>query len=352
MEINFKRPAGIQTTSWKYGVAMVFFTMTTSLLFAQHDSLVFKNGDVMIGEIKSLDKGVLTIETAYSKSDFTVKWSGIKEIYATTRFLVTLKDGTRVNGNFHSVEGAKIIIMGDDSTKTETVREDIVYLKGVKSNFWGRMYGNIDLGLSVTKANHVVQYSVRSAAGYLADRWLASVYYNDVRSWQDSVEATKRTEGGASFTYILPKSWFVLVSLSTLSNTEQAIDLRFTSKGGAGRYFVRTNRAYFGIGAGLSLNNETFTNDEPKRSSLEGYVGTRANLFDIGDFSLLSDLFVYPSFTESGRWRVDFNLDTKYDLPRDFYVKLGITINYDNRPAVAGKQTDYVYVVSFGWELK
>jgi len=31
-------------------------------------------------------------------------------------------------------------------------------------------------------------------------------------------------------------------------------------------------------------------------------------------------------------------------------VKFGLTLNYDNRPAVVGKETDYVYVFSIGWE--
>ena len=114
---------------------------------------------------------------------------------------------------------------------------------------------------------------------------------------------------------------------------------------------MHTNKSYFGVGGGLSLNNETFTNGTPKRTSLEGYIGSEVNLFDIGDFSLLSNLYVYPSFTESGRWRTDFKLDTKYDLPLDFYIKFSVTLNYDNQPAVAGKETDYVYVFSVGWEL-
>jgi hypothetical protein len=80
-------------------------------------------------------------------------------------------------------------------------------------------------------------------------------------------------------------------------------------------------------------------------------VGTEVNLFDIGDFSMLSNLYVYPSFTESGRWRTDFKLDTKYDLPFDLYIKFGVTVNYDNKPAVAGKETDYVYAFSVGWSL-
>ena len=31
-------------------------------------------------------------------------------------------------------------------------------------------------------------------------------------------------------------------------------------------------------------------------------------------------------------------------------MKFGLTLNYDNRPAVVGKETDYVYVLSIGWE--
>jgi len=65
----------------------------------------------------------------------------------------------------------------------------------------------------------------------------------------------------------------------------------------------------------------------------------------MGDLSLPGNLFIYPSFTESGRWRTDFKIDSKYELPLDFYISMGLTLNYDNRPAVAGKETDYVYVL-------
>ena len=60
------------------------------------DSLVFKNDDFVAGEIKGMDRGVLTIETDYSKSDFTIEWSGIKEIFTKTQFLITLTDGNRL----------------------------------------------------------------------------------------------------------------------------------------------------------------------------------------------------------------------------------------------------------------
>jgi hypothetical protein len=35
----------------------------------------------------------------------------------------------------------------------------------------------------------------------------------------------------------------------------------------------------------------------------------------------------------------------------DFYIKTSLNLNYDNRPAVTGNETDYVWSITFGWEL-
>ena len=45
---------------------LTFLILLSTVLKAQKDSLVLKNGNIIVGEIKSLDKGVLTIETDYS----------------------------------------------------------------------------------------------------------------------------------------------------------------------------------------------------------------------------------------------------------------------------------------------
>ena len=74
------------------------------------------------------------------------------------------------------------------------------------------------------------------------------------------------------------------------------------------------------------------------------------NMFDIKDFSLLTNLTVYPGITEGGRFRSDFSLDLKYDLPLDFFIKLGGTYNYDNKPVEGASTNDYVIQATFGWE--
>lgn len=338
---------------------IIFLLIIPGISYCQSnkDTLGFKNGNSIIGEIKSLDKGVIIIETDYSENDFNIEWSDVKSINAGTRFLITLKDGLRFNGIIQSMgDSGKVILKGQRTTskEEETIEaslSDIVYLKGLSSKFWSRAYANIDIGLSLTKANNLRQFSGRTKLGYLADKWQGDFYYDALRSKQDSVEATNRQEVNLAFNYFLPRDWLVGASINFLTNTEQALELRTTSKLGIGKFLIHTNKHYWKALGGISLNNENFSNTTESRSSVEGFVGSELNLFDIGDLSLFNSIFVYPSFTESGRWRSDLKLDLKYDLPRDFYVRFGVTLNYDNRPAVVGKETDYVLNFSVGWEL-
>jgi hypothetical protein len=317
------------------------------------DSLILKNGDIIVGEIKLLDRGVVTIETLYSENDFTIEWSGVKGISSKSVFLITLEDGTRYNGSLRTVRSKNIVVINtSDNKRIETTVQEIVFLKGLKSDFWNRADVTIDVGLTLTKANNLRQSSISAILGYLAKKWQTNLYYNDIRSRQDSVGETKNIQGGVSFKYFLQDDWYVYSSLDFFSNTEQALKLRTINKLGVGNYIVHSNKSYWGVAAGLSYNNESFTNETGSRNSLEGFAGSQVNIFDVGDLDFLSKLYFYPSITESGRFRTDFSLDTKYDLPLDFYIKLGVTINYDNRAAVAGHETDYIFSFSIGWELE
>ena len=75
------------------------------------------------------------------------------------------------------------------------------------------------------------------------------------------------------------------------------------------------------------------------------------NQFDIEDFSLLTNAYFYPSITERGRIRLDFKIELKYDLPLDFYIKLGYTHNYDNQPVTGVSENIFKLDTTIGWEL-
>ncbi|NBC57155.1 MAG: DUF481 domain-containing protein [Bacteroidetes bacterium] len=332
---------------------LITFFVTTSSLFAQIDSLYLKNNDVIVGELKSLNKSVAVFETDYSDSDFKIDWDEVLKVKTQTEYLLTLSSGRRYSGRLDSGPENKVQIIDNDSILAEIAVEDVVYLRKIDSDFWSKFDASISIGYNFTKANNLSQYSVRSYFGYREKHWLASTRYNQIISTQSDASETQRLDANLIYNRFLRKNWFLLGEINWLSNTAQNIDLRTVSKLGLGKYIIQTNSLYWGLQTGISFNNESFDTDMGGLSndSAEGFFGTEVNLYDIGDLSLLSRVIVYPSLTESGRWRTDFNVDLKYDLPLDFFINFGLTINYDNQPVQGGSESDYVFQTTVGWSL-
>ncbi len=337
-------------------ITLAILTFGSRPILAQMDSLIFFNGNYIIGEVKGMDRGVVTVETDYSDSDFKIEWEKISEIYTETEFLITLSDGTRYNGSLSTAEDGSLLLLTQEGEEVPIDLNNLVFLTSVDDEFWSRLYANIDFGFSFTKANNFRQTNSSLRLGYLANRWQAEGSWKQVLSNQDSVDATRRTEANIGFRYFLPRDWYAGAQVNFLSNTEQRLDLRTTGKLGLGKFVIHTNAIYWSFFGGASFNNESFAPDpenpnaERERQSLEAYFGTEYNMYDVGDLSIFTKALAYPSLTESGRWRVDYDLDVNYDLPLDFYIKGSFSLNYDNRPVEGASETDYVVTAGFGWE--
>jgi hypothetical protein len=327
--------------------------MVVCNLYAQTDTLIFKNGNMVIGEIKNMNRGVITIETDYSDSDFKIEWAKVAEIYSRQEYIISLNNGEREKSRIKTDQSDQSKLFLDWSGTGRTVINDnVVYIKPVKDTFIDRLSASIDLGFTLTKANNLHQFTTRSYLGYLTENWSADGSLDAVRSVQDSIASTKRTDASLGFNYFLGKNWFVLVSAKFLQNDEQKLELRATPKTGAGNYIIQTNYLYLGVYGGVAWNTETYTDPTiPSRSDAEANIGAEFNMFDMGDLGLLTTLSVYKSIKEGSRTRADFKFDIKYDLPLDFYIKLGYTLNYDSDPVEGASNNDYVFQTTFGWEL-
>ena len=318
---------------------------------AQNDTLVLKKGDELVGEIKELSTGVLIVKTDYSDKDFRVEWDKVREIRTHQVYFISLSDGRRIKGSLMTdpTDSSLVMIMEAGGIMSAR-RMDIVFLKPIENTFLGRLDASIGIGFDITKANDFRQVTSRSNLGYTGEFWGATASLDIVRSQQDSVR-TNRIEGALGTRLLLQKSWFLYVSAKFLQSDEQKLKLRSTTNAGAGHFIVNTNKIYFSTQGGIVWLNENFMDDTPTRNSLELSLGVELNLFDIEDFSLLTNAFLYPSITEKGRVRLDYKIDLKYDLPLDFYIKLGYTHNFDNQSAEGASKHDYVLNATFGWEL-
>jgi len=332
-------------------ILIVLLHVVASVVQAQ-DTLRLANGDILHGEIKSLNKSVLVMKTDFSDADFRVKWDKVTELVSKTNFTVFLSSRQKMYGSFQpALHPGYALMVIQNVTMMEVPMKEIVYLDPISDSFTKRFKASISAGYTLTKANNSKQLLIRATAGYHTRNWKFSANYNDTRSEQDEVDPIRRTDGSINFNYLFYKNWFGAFNNDFLSNTEQQIALRTTQTFAIGNALVRNNKLYLSASTGMTFNREDYSNETEILKSTEGFLGAEFNAYDIGDLSFLTKFAWYPSFTEENRNRVNYSFDIKYDFPLDFFIKLGYTLNYDSRPPNDGASRDYVFQTTLGWEF-
>ncbi len=330
-------------------VGLLFFLIPL-VTFGQNDSIWMKNKDVLVGELKTLSKSVITYETPYSDKDFKIDFNEVSRFSTQNLFIVNLTDNSRHTGTIKSVGPGKLQIWYATTLIREIDIQDIVFLSEIDKKFWKRFTGAVDIGFNLTKTNNSVQLTSAGNLKYSSDNYQSTFSFNTLVSNQDNTERIERNELGIMGRKFL-KKWYIEADLNYLSSTELGIKSRINPGLGAGRTLITTNKLYWAAGGGLNYNIEEYFDATQNKESVEAKLLTQFEMFNFSDLSVFTKVAGYPSLSEKGRFRLDYNLTFKYDLPFDFYIKLDFTLNYDNQPSVTGNGTDYVLTSGFGWEL-
>lgn len=291
------------------------------------------------------------MKTSYSDSDFKIKFKRVAEISTYKTTLVVFTDGSRRFGYLRKETPGKVRVVLDDETEIVRNLNELTGLQELSDSFIGRFSAAIDFGLVFTKANNTTTFTVGGQLDYKGTKWFNRGVIDLLNTKQDSAERIERVDASLESIRLAGRKLFGVGRLGYLSNTEQALNSRVNISVGVGRFIVSNNKMYFNVTGGYNYNLEDFTNDQNDKKSSELFVSASFNMFDYEDISLSTDLKAYPSLSESGRFRLDYDLNIKYDLPLSFYVKLGFTLNYDNQSAVQGNEVDYIFKSGLGWEF-
>jgi hypothetical protein len=76
-------------------------------------------------------------------------------------------------------------------------------------------------------------------------------------------------------------------------------------------------------------------------NSAEAYVGTEFMTEKMKFADLITRFNYFPSLTISGRQRVTYRFDLDFNLPGDWYFRIGFFDNYDSRPPAGFSNNDY-----------
>ena len=343
--------SGAMRTGARIGVALVCLVafMARAGVASAQDVVITTAGDRLVGEIKSVEKDVLTLETPYSDVDFKIKWENIASIESKRQFLVETFDGRRLSGSLTPGPDKKPLVQ---IAGTSVPLTEVSTVQPFERTFWARWDAALDFGYSMTRANSAKQLSLGTNLSYRDERYADLLFANIFSSTQDNAPSTQRWDLGNDFRRLLGARWYVNTTQDFLNSEEQGLDLRTTIGGGAGRYLLRSSSQHLALGGGLAWTNENYTDPTvPSKDSAEAYLGTEFMTEKLVITDFITRFTYYPSLTISGRHRLAYRFDFDFNLPGDWYLRIGFWDNYDSQPQPGFSKNDYGWSNAFGFKF-
>jgi hypothetical protein len=333
------------------GVAAAVFAVVigSAGVAAAQDVVITTTGERLVGEIKKVEKDVLTIETGYSDADFKIEWEKIASIESARQFVMETFDGRRLAGSLTPDPGKKATVQIEG---VGVPLAEVSALQPFERKFWSRFDTALDFGYSLTRTNSAKQLSLGANLSYRDQRYVDVAFANVFRSSQDNAPETQRWDVANDFRRLLGSRWYVNTTQDFLNSEEQGLDLRTTVGGGGGRYVTRSSSQYLALGGGVAWTNENYTDAAlPGKNSAEAYLGTEFMTEKLKITDLITRFTYYPSLTISDRFRLAYRFDLDFNLPGDWYLRFGLFDNYDSLPPTGFSKNDYGWSNAFGFKF-
>lgn len=316
---------------------------------AKTDVVTLVNGDTITCEIKLLDKGRLEVSTD-NVGDVSIKWEKVASVKASRTFQVETSNGIRVLGELTAAAAGELNVTTTVGAVPLTLAS-VVYIAAIGSGFWKRLDGSFNTGVSYTQSSGVAQLNLTTDVSYRRPSLNMSLTASSYFTHQPDVADTSRHSIQFSRSRLVGKQWLWFAQGGFERNEDLGYALRSTVSAGAGKYLVRSNRAVFALGGGLSTNQERPVDGTPVQN-LDGYGSIRQSFFTYDfpktDLSFTADL--YPGLSNWGRFRAELNGSIRREIVRDFTIGVTAYDSYDNRPPTAEARTNDVgFSFTIGW---
>jgi len=316
------------------------------------DVVTLKNGDRITGEVKKLERGLLEYKTD-DMGTIYVDWNKIARLTSRNYFEVELESGRKYFGALdESGEDGKMVVSLAVSDTVDIL--PVVRITRIKTTFWSRLGGYVDLGFSYAKANKNVQFSTSAEVRYRGRKFYGSLAGESYFQSQTGSEGTSRNSLTFTLQRYLGNKWALGGNVRFEQNQEQQLDSRFSIGAAGWRAAVQTNRVVLLLLAGVQASSEKFVGGSAHFSA-ELAAGYDFSLFKFHNpkTDITSTLHLYGSMTDFGRFRFDFDVRLKYELFKDFYLGVTFFDKFDSRPGTVegGVSNDLGTTLSIGYSF-
>ncbi len=320
------------------------------------DTVYFKNGDKLTGEVKGLKRGRLSLNTD-ATGTIGIEWEKIAAVVSDQKIQVETDIGLRYFGHLvTSEEASELIVMTKAGPRTlDAVR--VITMEPIDGEGINALDVDVSIGYNFAKAGGVAQGNAALNADWRSLIRIESLRFSTTTTESDSDvdsnNSSKRVTLGLQHTRLWRDRWFSSGGLSVDRNDELGLNLRTSFSASGGRFVIQSNTMLWSLDAGLQVSREDLDATEKDTDSLEATFKTNFDwfLFHNPEFDWSTSLQLIPSLTESGRLRGELETKLQWELIGDLKWGLSLYSSFDNQPAETGSTSDYGVNTSLTYEF-
>jgi len=266
------------------------------------------------------------------------------------RYEVVTRSGARYVGVLAPAPNAQVKVVAKDGTASTLSFLDVVSFAPIKTGFFDRIDGTLDVGGSYTKSSGVGQMTVDLDTDYRRPSYDAFTNFASTLTRDESNTITQFTLR-SGYMHFREDGWIFSPFAYLARNVDLGLSFGAAAALTAGRYVERSNSSETLVAFGAGVGKEDLT-DGRTIDDVDAVVNLATSFFrhdypkTAVDFSLL----VFPELNRWGRVRGNANARLKRELFHDFIAVITAYDTFDSKPQVAGVDRNDVGVsFSIGW---
>ena len=301
------------------GVGIALATIAATPAVAKKTDQIHIAGIMIVGEVKSLERGRLRISTDFMGT-VEADWQQVTRVESSKWFEVEIKDGQRYFGTIVDSGEDGVLAVEGDQRVVRLPFSDLVVINQSKEGFWGKIDLKGALGYSFVQATDTTQGSVTGDISRRTQRFYSKFHLLSILS-ETGDDRFTRNDISWTITRALRGRWTYDAAAEFQSNESLGLDQRYLLRASSLYRALRTDIRELALGAGLAAVSEQYRGGEPGDNSLEGTLSLRyfAFHFDDPELEVKTYLTAYPSLTISGRWRTEFQAEVSRELGWDLF---------------------------------
>ncbi|MFO0984626.1 MAG: DUF481 domain-containing protein [Planctomycetota bacterium] len=321
---------------------------------ARADQVTLKNGEKLIGTVKALAGGKLTLNSQ-NAGDVTVPQANIVTFATDAAIEIHFKDATVINQKVQAAEDGFVAIEKEGVLEAQKLAiADITEINPPKEKWTGSISGSylVTRGNSQTSQANIAVDAVRRSK---VDRLQFGGAYTAGRQTDPDTGVDTTTarfiEGSMQYDYFFTDKLYGLANAKAQKDAVADLDLRLIAGLGAGYQWIESEEMNFDTEAGIVWFSENFSNTTPDDDHLSLRIAYHYDNQLNKGVKFIHDVEWYPSLESRYDQLVLAAAGLNASLTESMFAQFKVEYSWDSTPAAGKDRVDVRYLLGVGWNF-